>query len=205
MENREKTKEQLIEESLRESRERFRGLVETTSDWIWEVDENAVYTYVSPKIRDILGYAPEEVLGKTPFDFMTPDEAKRIVDIFSSIATSQKPFKELENTNIHKDGRLVVLETSGVPIINKDGKFCGYRGIDRDITDRKEAENKLRMRAEELKETNIALKVLLKQRENDKRELEEKILANIKHIIMPYIKKLKKNRSMGLPPAIVPL
>jgi len=183
--------------ALTETMERFRGLVETTSDWIWEVDENAVYTYVSPKISDILGYEPEEVLGKTPFNFMPSNEAKRIGDIFSSIATSQKSFRELENTNIHKDGRLVVLETSGVPIINIDGKFCGYRGIDRDITNRKQVMNKLKMKAEELKESNIALKVLLKQRENDKSELEEKILSNIKHIIMPYIEKLKKNRSMS--------
>jgi PAS domain S-box-containing protein len=185
------------EETLRKSRERFRSLVETTSDWIWEVDENAVYTYVSPKIRDILGYEPEEILGKTPFDLMPSAEAKRLADIFSSIATSEKPFRELENTNIHKDGRLIVLETSGVPIIDMDGKFCGYRGIDRDITDRKQAENQLRISARELRESNITLKVLLKQRENDKRELEEKILSNIKYIIMPYIEKLKKNKSMS--------
>jgi PAS domain S-box-containing protein len=185
------------EESLRQSRGRFRALVETTSDWIWEVDENAVYNYVSSKIRDILGYEPEEVLGKTPFNLMPPDEAKRVADIFGPIASSQKPFKELENTNLHKDGHLVVLETSGVPIFNRDGKFCGYRGIDRDITDRKQAVNKLRMRARELKESNIALKVLLKQRENDKGEFEENILSNIKHLIIPYIEKLKKNRAMS--------
>ncbi|HBH61807.1 MAG TPA: hypothetical protein DDX85_08735 [Nitrospiraceae bacterium] len=185
------------EELLRESEERFRGLVETTSDWIWEVDENAAYTYVSPKIRDILGYEPQEVLGKTPFNLMSPKEATRVADIFNSIAASQQPFEKLENTNLHKDGHLVVLETSGVPIINIDGKFCGYRGIDRNITDRKKAENKLSMRARELKESNIALKVLLKQRESDKSELEEYILSNIKHLIMPYIEKLKKNRAMS--------
>jgi PAS domain S-box-containing protein len=185
------------EEALRESRNRFRGLVETTSDWIWEVDENAAYTYVSPKIHDILGYKPEEIIGKIPFSLMPPNEAKRIADIFGPIVTSQKPFRELENTNLHKDGHLVVLETSGVPIFDIDGKFCGYRGIDRDITDRKKAENKLRMRARELKESNIALKVLLKQRESDKGELEENILSNVKLLIMPYIEKLKKNRSIS--------
>jgi PAS domain S-box-containing protein len=63
------------EEALRASEQRFRSLVETTSDWIWEVDQNAVYTYASPKIKDILGYEPEEVVGKTPFDFMDPGEA----------------------------------------------------------------------------------------------------------------------------------
>ena len=141
------------EESLRESEERFRGLVETTSDWIWEVNENAVYTYVSPKIRDILGYEPEEVIGKTPFDLMSPNEAKRVADIFSPIVTSQKSFKELENTNLHKDGHLVVLETSAVPIININGNFCGYRGIDRDITERKKAEEVLQASEERLRMT----------------------------------------------------
>jgi PAS domain S-box-containing protein len=185
------------EKSLRVVRGRFRGLVESTSDWIWEVDENAVYTYVSPKVRDILGYEPEEVLGRTPFDLMPPDEAKRVADIFTPIARSQTAFKELENINLNKDGHPVVLETSGVPIIDINGNFSGYRGIDRDITDRKQTENKLRMRARELKESNIALKVLLKQRENDKGELEVNIISNVKHLIMPYIEKLKKNRDMS--------
>ena len=52
--------------ALRESEERYRTLVETVSDWVWEVDENAVFTFVSPKIRDLLGYDPGEILGKTP-------------------------------------------------------------------------------------------------------------------------------------------
>jgi PAS domain S-box-containing protein len=131
-------------ELLRKSEERLRNLVETTSDWIWEVDANAVYTYVSPRIRDILGYSPEEVLGKTPFDFMSPKEAKRVSGLFDPIAASQKPISEIVNTNLHKDGRLVVLETSGVPFFDKDGIFLGYRGVDRDITLRRRAEEALR-------------------------------------------------------------
>jgi diguanylate cyclase (GGDEF)-like protein/PAS domain S-box-containing protein len=130
--------------ALSESRDRFRALVETTSDWIWEVNDKAVYTYASPKVLDILGYKPEEVIGKTPFDFMTPEEAKRVAEIFSSITASQRPFKELENANIHKRGDLVILETSGTPFFDVDGTLRGYRGIDRDITDRKRMEDKLR-------------------------------------------------------------
>lgn len=122
---------------LRESEERFRTLLETVGDWLWEIDEHGVYTYASPRVRDLLGYEPEEVLGKTPFDFMPEAEAKRVAAIFQSIAAEQKPFHLLENTNRHKDGHLVVLETNGMPVFDKTGVFRGYRGIDRDVTERK--------------------------------------------------------------------
>lgn len=65
-------------QELRESRERFRSLVEVTSDWIWEVDANATYTYASPNVKNFLGYEPREVIGKTPFDFMPSEEANRV-------------------------------------------------------------------------------------------------------------------------------
>ncbi|MBD2343069.1 PAS domain S-box protein [Anabaena subtropica] len=136
-------KRQQTEEALRHSEERFRNLVEASSDWVWEVDENAIYTYVSPKVREILGYEPQEILGRTPFEIMPPAEAERVMNIFTPIIEAQQPFKCLENTNVHKDGRLVVLETSGMPVFNTVGKFCGYRGMDRDITTRKQVETNL--------------------------------------------------------------
>ena len=138
------------ERALRESEAHFRNLVETTSDWVWEVDENAVYTYASPQIHNILGYEVAEIIGKTPFDLMPPEEAKRVADIFGPMAAARISFTNLENTNLHKDGYPVVLETNGVPVIDTEGKFCGYRGIDRDITERKKYE-------EELKRSNIEL------------------------------------------------
>ncbi|MFX1329616.1 MAG: PAS domain S-box protein, partial [Promethearchaeota archaeon] len=131
------------EKKLRESEERFRSLVETTSDWIWEVDANSIFTYVSPKIKEILGYKPEEVIGITPFNLMPEDEAERVENIFQTIIESDQSFKILENTNLHKDGSLRVLETSGVPIFDEKGKVLGYRGISRDITQRKKAEQNL--------------------------------------------------------------
>jgi len=125
---------------LKSSEERLRALVETTNDCVWEVDSSAVYTYVSPKVMDILGYRPEEVLGRTPFDLMPTEEAGRVRPIFDDIAASKKPFALLENVNMHKDGSLVVLETGGAPILDQAGNLLGYRGIDRDITRRKERE-----------------------------------------------------------------
>ena len=134
----------MAKEALRKSEERFRSLVETTSDWVWEIDRSGVYTYVSPKVSELLGYAPEEIIGKTPFDLMPPDEAQHIGAIFRDVVASQKPFERLENTARRKDGQLVVLETSGVPFFDANGRLLGYRGIDRNITEREQTEESLR-------------------------------------------------------------
>jgi|GEM_PF-733032 len=132
------------EEALRESEERHRFLIESVNDWIWEVDRNGVYTYVSPQCREMLGYEPQEIVGKTPFDLMPPDEAERSRKAFVAMAGQARPFRRMENVNRRKDGRLVVLETNGVPVLDAQGKLAGYRGIDRDITERKRAEEALR-------------------------------------------------------------
>jgi PAS domain S-box-containing protein len=125
-------------EALRQSEEKFRALVESTSDWIWEVDLDGHYTYVSPRVEVLLGYKPEEVLGKSAFDFMPPDEVQRVGKIFGEAMVKHAPLVSLENTNLHKDGRIVVLESSGVPFFDSNGDFAGYRGIDRDITERQQ-------------------------------------------------------------------
>ena len=132
------------EQALRDSKNKFQGLVETLHDRVWEIDPQGHYTYVSPRVRDYLGYEPEELLGKTPFELMPPEEMKRVAQIFESLAAEKKSIIALENTNLHKDGRPVVLETSGLPFYDANGNFKGYRGADRDITERKKAEEKIR-------------------------------------------------------------
>ena len=71
------------EKHTRENEQRFRDLTESTSDWVWETDREGVYTYCSPKVTELLGYEPKEIIGKTPFDFMPSEEANRVSDIFS--------------------------------------------------------------------------------------------------------------------------
>jgi len=136
--------------ALRESEAKFRDLVEKTSDWVWEIDERNRYTYASPRVRDILGYAPEELLGKTPFDLMPKEEAARVAELFAPIAADKKPFVLLDNVCLHKDGRPVVVETSGTPIFDGRGVFRGYRGMDRDVTRRRRAEQALAERTRQL-------------------------------------------------------
>jgi PAS domain S-box-containing protein len=136
-------KRKQAEIALRESESRFRHLVETTNDGVWELDQKGVYTYVSQKIADILGYEPEEVLGKTPFDLMPPVEVNRVQKIFQVLTNSKQPLINFENKTLHKNGQLLVLETNGVPFFDTSGNYLGYRGVYQDITERKQAEEAL--------------------------------------------------------------
>lgn len=181
---------QQADELLLESKLKYQNLIESTSDWVWEVDEDGRYTYVSPRIRDLLGYEPEEVVNKTPFDLMPPEEAKRVRKIFATAVARHETINSLENINLHKKGHPVILETSGAPFFDARGKFSGYRGIDRDITERKQTENKLLQQTEKLEETNIALRVILRESEITKDALEQNVLSNIKDLLLPYVTEL---------------
>ena len=130
----------VLEEEVR----RLRALIEATSDWVWEVDPHGIYTYASPKVTDILGYTPEEVIGKSAFDLMPAAEAARVKARFEQMTAARLPIVQMINVNLHKDGRRVVLETSGVPILDAQGNLHGYRGIDRDVTNRFRAEEALK-------------------------------------------------------------
>jgi len=125
------------EEELRRSEARFRGFVESSTDWIWEVNTEGIYTYVGPQVEVMLGYKPEEIVGKTTFDLMPREEAKRIADILKDVSRKGEPIDTLETVCLHKDGHRVTLERNGVPVPDEAGKIAGYRGVDRDITDRK--------------------------------------------------------------------
>lgn len=132
------------EERLRQSEERFRGLVETLNDWIWECDRDGTFTYVSPQVETILGYTAAEIIGKTAFDLMPVEEAQKVGHIFAEKVAKGEAIEQVESINLHRDGHTVVMETSGVPIFDSEGNLKGYRGIARDISDRKRQELALR-------------------------------------------------------------
>jgi PAS domain S-box-containing protein len=138
------TERKQAEETLRESEKKYRSLAEQVNDWVWEVDMNGTYSYASPRVRGLLGYEPDEMIGTSPFDYMAPEEAERVRALFAPIFEAQEEFSLLENTLVKKDGSKATVETSGVPIFDDRGTFIGYRGIDRDITERKWVEEALR-------------------------------------------------------------
>ncbi len=142
------------EQALAESEQRFRALVETTSDWIWEMDHEGVYTYASPKVEELLGYPPDEVLGRKPLDLIAPEDTDQAEETLQEILAAGKPFVRVERTMLRKDRRPITLETSGVPIRDAAGVVRGFRGVDRDITKPKQDQARLIQTLAELERSN---------------------------------------------------
>jgi len=145
------TKEKEIEKALKESEEKFRAIIETAIDWIWEVDETGTYTYSSPNVLKILGYSDKEIVGVTAFDLMPEKEKERVSKIFIEYSSQNKAIRNLENINIHKNGKHIVMETSAFPFFNANGELLGYRGIDRDVSMRNKNEKALKESEERLR------------------------------------------------------
>jgi len=138
------TQRKRTEEELVASERRFQDVALATGDFIWELDKDFKYIYASGKVKEILGYRPEEIIGKTPFDLMPEEEADRIKTIASEWIKESKPITRLENWNITKDGRIVCLLTNGVIIKDESGNAVGYRGVNVDITREKEFQETLK-------------------------------------------------------------
>lgn len=149
-EYRQKNEKELAEEALRKSEERLRDIIFSTADWVWEIDENGRYVYSSIKGNELFETSQDDIIGKTPFYFMPPEEAARIGQVFEEHVAHKAPIRNLENWNIAKNGKRICLLTNGVPIIDKEGSFKGYRGVDINITERKLSEETLRQSEAEL-------------------------------------------------------
>jgi PAS domain S-box-containing protein len=137
------TERKKAEEILRESEIKFKSLVESTSDMIWETSIDGLYTYVSPHFENLLGYSLEEVIGKSPFSFIADENISDIVSQSDSIVQKATSFNSLVNKYKHRNGTILYFETSGVPVYNNSGVLTGYRGVSRDITKRYLAEKEL--------------------------------------------------------------
>jgi len=131
------------EEALRESEQRFRDVSEYVAEWIWETDAQGRYTYSNSVVEHVLGYKPEEVLGKHFYDFLHPDAREKLKQENLAILVAKQPFREFHNRYLHKQGATRWFSTSGVPILDDRGNLLGYRGIAIDITARREAETNL--------------------------------------------------------------
>ena len=131
-------------QALKDSEERFRDFAEASSDFFWEMDENLRFSYFSERFTEVTGVPADWLLGKirqeSGIEADTDPEAYRrnLEDI-----TAHRPFQNFVHTRRNTDGELIYLSISGVPVLDAEGIFQGYRGIGRDITATVEAREKV--------------------------------------------------------------
>lgn len=118
-----------MEAALQASEARHRQLVELSNEWAWETDACGVLTFSSERVREFLGYTAGEVLGRTVFDLMPPDEAERVTGILTPIVENRLPFRGIPYVALRKDGERVWLCANGAPCTDEMGEFAGYRGV----------------------------------------------------------------------------
>jgi len=126
---------------LKNSEKRFQQVADNMKEWIWEVDVNGLYTYCSPIVEQMLGYKPDEIVGRKHFyDFFHPEDMEQNRDAAFKVFTAKEIFSGFINRNVDKNGHTVWLSTSGAPILDKEGNLVGYRGADTDTTKRRDAD-----------------------------------------------------------------
>jgi PAS domain S-box-containing protein len=186
------------QDALRESDHKYRELVENLNDTIYSADLRGMITYSSPPIKSLIGYNHTEVIGRSFTEFIHSEDLPRIEKQFEKIISDI--IEPSEYRMVTRFGETRWVRSSSRAIYRGD-RVIGIQGVITDITERKHAEEVLDKREEDLvnksrmlEEADTALRVLLKRREEDKEELEEKVSANIKELVIPYIEMLKKNQ-----------
>ncbi len=131
------SKQREMVETLKVNEKKFRDFVEATEEWVWSIDSEFKITYTNPIIEKILGYKPEEMIGKEILSLLPEDARKEVeAQLQSSIQVKQGWSKRI-TTWLHKNGFIRWLESNAHPIFDKDDNVIGFRGADRDITQRK--------------------------------------------------------------------
>jgi two-component system sensor histidine kinase/response regulator len=182
------------EDELNNSEQKFRSVVETSADIIFRLSENGRIDYVSPRVKELYGYEPDELIGKTIRKTTPINELKKLADA-SKWILSGNYIENLEINQKSRDGKLIPMQVNAAPVV-KEGKVVGLQGIMRDITERKCAEEELWKytkdleTAKEREEENIAnltqlvedLKIAISRAE-DAARIKSEFLANMSHEI----------------------
>ena len=194
------TERKRMEAALGESEERYRGIVETQTELICRFLLDGTLTFVNDAICRLLGERREKLIGKNFYPYIHPDDQQRTRKNLESLSM-ENPLGTNEERVIMPDGEIHWWQWINQAFFDEQGSIVEFQSVGRDITKRKKAEDALRKSEAELaaqsrhlEEVNAALKVLLKRREQDKEELGENVLSNVRQLVFPYLEKLKRSQ-----------
>ena len=133
--------------------------------WAWETDSKGNYTFCSENINKLLGYSADEIIGKSAFDFIIPEDVKKAKSVFNDVSKTKKGIHNLENWMIKKNGEKLCMLTNAKPFFDDDGNLIGYRGVDTDITNQKIMEKNIKNLNKEISEIKAEMTGLLNKRD----------------------------------------
>lgn len=122
------------ERKLRENEQRFSDIVYSTADWVWETDEKGKICYTAGNLMEILGYTHEELLGKTAGSLISEDSLEEFCLFLKGKAAQKEAFYNYPINMKRKTGDRVRIQTTGLPILDRDGCLKGYRGANKDVS-----------------------------------------------------------------------
>ena len=172
------------EDALRQSDTQYRNLVKTTQDMIWAMDADGVYTFVNrAAAKSILGYEPEEMIGKSLAFFKTPEQADLDLKNFAELKDHGSQFN-YETVYRAKDGSMIPMNFNAIEVRDTQGNFLGTTGTAQDISERKRAEQKSQLEHDELEERveERTLELQLSKEEAEKaNRAKSELMANMSH------------------------
>lgn len=182
---------------------KYQEMLEQMDEAYFELDKAGNITFFNRAALEMVGYTAEEFMGMNSRQYIPPEDYDRLFKIYNRIYRTGQPALIFEYAIIRKDGRKAYRQTSASLIKDSANSKSTFMNLSRNITSRilyeeaiKEKEHELEIQSRSLSETNTALKVLLKQREADRVELERNVLSNIRELVDPYLEKLK-TRGLG--------
>ena len=161
--------EQEVQQRSR-SEQRLRDISEAAGEYIWELDAQGKYIFVTEKVKLVKGYSPRELLGRSPLEFIPPEDVASMLIILEQAAAQKSSFR-LEHRDILPNGEIVWEEVNGLPILDANGEIIGFRGAGLSITDRKQAEMKLQ-------QTNAQLETKVQERTASLRQIMRDLAAS---------------------------
>lgn len=144
-----------------------KDIIDSISGWAWEIDLKGNYTFCSENVSKFLGYSPEEIVGKNFFDLMIPENAKQSLQKFNQAVENKNPLDNIENWIENKNGEKICVRTNGVPLVDESGNITGFRGINTDITNEKDAERKIEELNTKLSDLKSEINQLLNNRSTE--------------------------------------
>ncbi|MBA3037799.1 MAG: PAS domain S-box protein [Desulfobacterium sp.] len=144
------TLEKRLLNEVREKECLFHDISQSTTDWIWELDKEFKFRFATGKVLDVMGYFPEELIGKSPMEFIRKDEATAFTDTVTKLGNERKSVVDIGAWWVTKGGEEVFLVTNGLPLYDQVGNLSGYRGCAKNITEQKKAEDRVRQLSDQL-------------------------------------------------------